>query len=83
MTAHLCGKGVRGIHHVRDAVVGHVLHQPPHTAKAADAHGQGLRQRGLRDARVRENCRHAGLVQCPGQLAGAGGTAQQENMRHD
>ena len=83
IAAHLRGKRMGGIDHMADGLPAQELRQALRAAKASHAGGQGLGHGRLRDARIREHGGNAGAVQGLGQLAGAAGAAQQENMGHD
>lgn len=80
--AHLCGKGMRGIHNLSDLFCFQILHQPVHTAKAPDARRQRLRHRRSGSARVGEHGIHAALCQSPRQCRGFTCSAQNEGPLH-
>lgn len=70
VAAHLGGEGMGGVDEMGDGVVTQIGHQPRHAAKAANPHGQRLRQRGFRAAGVGKNGVHARRRQASRHEAG-------------
>lgn len=70
VAAHLCGKGMGGVHNMADPVVFQISPKPLDTAKPADPQRQGL-PLGARDtAGQRQRARYAGLGQTQRQGRG-------------
>ena len=81
--AHLCGKRVRGIHHMSDVMLAKISHKARHAAKAADALRDRLHLGAVHAARITEGRRNPGIRHCPRQSAGFGCSAQNKEMcRH-
>lgn len=82
IAAHLSSKGMGGIHHMGDAVIVDILHQPRHAAKAADPRGQGLRHGRIGAPRIGKDRIMSRLAKGAGKLAGFGRAAEQEDACH-
>lgn len=82
MVAHLRGKRVRCVHHMRDRMVPDVTCQSIDTAKAAQAHGQGLRAGIVDAAGIRVDCGHTVLSKAVGQSVGFGRAAKKQEFGH-
>ena len=80
--AHLGGKGMCRIDDMGDAFAAQKPHQPLNPAKAADACGQRLRDRGLGAPGIGKHCIHPCVRQSAGQTAGLCGAAQKKDARH-
>lgn len=80
VAAHLCGKRVRGIDHVRDALLAQEGRQPIGAAEAAHASWQRLRNRLRSAPGVGKSRGHASAGECLRQLRGFGGAPEQEDM---
>lgn len=80
--AHLRGKGVGGVDHVRDVLLAQKVRQPLGPAEAAHAGGQRLCDRLRGAPGVGERRRHARPGQRVRQLRGFGGAPKQEDV-HD
>lgn len=80
VSAHLCGKRVGGIDQVGDALFSQVTDQAVHAAEAAHTCGQRLNAGILDPAGVAEAGAQPARGQRPGEQAGFGGAAQEQDV---
>lgn len=80
VAAHLRGKGVGGVDHMRDALLAQIVGQSLRSAEAAHAGRQRLGDRLRRASGIRKDRRHARARQRLRQLGGFGGAPKQEDV---
>lgn len=80
MMAHLRGKRMRGINHMRDLMIPQILHQPVDPAKPANPLRQGLRDGLFHTARQRHGPGNPRLDQRLAQRRRLGGAAQNKQV---
>ena len=79
IAAHLCGKGMGGVDHMRDARLSQIVNQPRRTAKAPNPRFNRLCDRRISAACVRKNSLYIGGIEGVGQCAGLGRATQKKD----
>ena len=82
VTAHLCRERVGRIDDMGDAFGLEPLNKPVHSAKAANTHGQRLRDWRVGPPGIGKDSVDASFGQGTGQCRSFGGSAQQQDARH-
>ena len=83
IAAHLRGKGVGCVDHMRNPLAPQILHQPRHTAKPTHAHRQRLLRGGVRAPRIGKHRIYPRISQGAGSKAGFCCAPQKQDARHE